>query len=295
MEQHIEIIRADILGYCMGVRRAVDTAEHALREYPGQRVYTLGPLIHNKAALDSLARKGIRVLKEPYFSGGERSEDIKGCPVIIRAHGVPPETRDILEKRGARVIDATCPRVLSSQKRAALFSSKGYTVIIAGDRNHGEVTGIAGYARECIVVENCRDAESLSRYPEKAVLLSQTTITKEEYDAVASVLRRRIGGLVVLDTICPATAERQEALKRLGSTVEGILVIGGHNSANTYRLYRSAAGLCANAALVENPEEIPAVFFTLSKIGLTAGASTPDFAVDAVEAALKNGAPVPID
>ncbi|MBR6215740.1 MAG: 4-hydroxy-3-methylbut-2-enyl diphosphate reductase [Spirochaetaceae bacterium] len=281
------IKKAEILGYCMGVRRAVETAELACRENPDKKIFTLGPLIHNNSALEVLAEKGVNVLKE---DASDLAADADNSVVIVRAHGVPPLVMENLKSRGVTVIDATCPRVLSSQKRAADYARRGYTVFLAGDKNHGEVVGISGYARasgaDCIVIEHKEDAAAVMHVPEKSVLLSQTTISRSEYDAIAAVLKAKNDALVVLNTICPATDERQNALIELCKNVDGILVIGGKHSANTKRLLRTAQDLCAHAALIETAEEIPQEFFALERIGLTAGASTPDFVIDSVETAL---------
>ena len=271
----------------MGVRRAVETAELACRENPDKKIFTLGPLIHNNSALDALAEQGVKVLNE---DASDLTDDEDNSVVIVRAHGVPPVVIENLQKRGVSVIDATCPRVLSSQKRAADYAKRGYTVFLAGDKNHGEVVGISGYARasgaDCIVIEHKEDASAIEHVPEKSVLLSQTTISRSEYDAIAAVLKAKNENLVVLNTICPATNERQNALIELCKNVDGILVIGGRHSANTKRLLRTAQELCAHAALIETAEEIPEEFYTLNRVGLTAGASTPDFVIDSVENAL---------
>lgn len=287
MLKNMIIKKAEILGYCMGVRRAVETAELACRENPDKKIFTLGPLIHNNSALEVLAEKGVNVLKE---DASDLAADAENSVVIVRAHGVPPLVMQNLKSRGVTVIDATCPRVLSSQKRAADYAKRGYTVFLAGDKNHGEVVGISGYARasgaDCIVIEHKEDAAAVKHVPEKSVLLSQTTISRSEYDAIAAVLKAKNDALVVLNTICPATDERQNALIELCKNVDGILVIGGRHSANTKRLLRTAQDLCAHAALIETAEEIPQEFFALERIGLTAGASTPDFVIDSVETAL---------
>lgn len=287
--RHIpSIIRADIMGYCMGVRRAMEVAEDAARSggAGGDRVYTYGPLIHNPVALERLEREGVVAL-EP----GRESlpDDFNGSTVIIRAHGIPPVERAELEKRHARIVDATCPRVLSSQKRAKQYHDAGYAVILAGDRNHAEIAGIAGYAPGCVVLENREDAERLDSYPEKAVLISQTTIKQSEYDAIASYLSLKIPDLKVFRTICPATQERQNALAELAGKVDGIIVIGGKSSANTQRLFNTAVAIAGKAWHIETPEEIPEEAFSLDSIGLTAGASTPDEVIDAVEQALQKG------
>lgn len=285
-----EIIRADILGFCMGVRRAMEMAEQARIDFPIHKIFTLGPLIHNPSALDTLQKKGIFVLKEsdiPFLNSQEPTV------VIIRAHGVPPKILAQLEEKNVKIINATCPRVQVSQKRAKDFSAKGYAVIIAGDKNHGEVTGIAGFASRddnstVILVGNSEDAEKLTNFPNRAILISQTTISQSEYDSIAAILSKKIPDLTVFNTICPATIERQQALKELAAKVDGILVIGGKESANTHRLLMTAKTLCKKAALIENSLEIPFEFFSLAKVGLTAGASTPDDVIDMVEDSLIN-------
>ena len=281
-----KIIRADIMGYCMGVRRAVEAAEQALLDNPLRPVYTYGPLIHNPSAIERLSAAGVVIIGPGY---APIPEDFSGKSVILRAHGIPPLEKDELIKRKALIVDATCPRVLSSQKRAKSYFDKGYTVILAGDRDHGEISGIAGYAPGCILLESRADALSILDWPQKAVLISQTTIKLTEYDAIAEVLSSHIPDLVVLDTICPATVERQKALAELSKLVEGILVVGGKESANTQRLFLSAKQLCPHAWHVETAKDIPPEVSSFSCIGITAGASTPDEVIDAVEQALQNG------
>lgn len=279
------IIRADIMGYCMGVRRAVEAAEQALLDSPLRPVYTYGPLIHNPSALERLSSAGVVIIGPGYAAV---PDNFSGKSVIIRAHGIPPIEKNELLKREALIVDATCPRVLSSQKRAKSYFDKGFTVILAGDRNHGEISGIAGYAPGCILLESREDAQRITEWPQKAVLISQTTIKQSEYDSIAEVLSSHITDLIVLDTICPATVERQKALKELAQLVDGILVVGGKESANTKRLFHSAKQLCPMSWLVETAEDIPPEVFELSCIGITAGASTPDEVIDAVEQALQN-------
>src|SRR5574344_979340 len=276
----MKVIRAEVIGYCEGVRRAVEAAEHALETYRDCSVYTLGPLIHNQTALDALGKKGLRVLAEKDIASAEN-----GSVVIIRAHGVPPETVRLLEERGCTVINATCTRVTASQNIAAAYAQKGYSVILAGDSNHGEVTGIAGYAGpRFMLVQDRVEAESIHiDRDEKAVLLSQTTFSPAEFDAISAVLCKKNKTTTVMNTICPATRERQDALKKLCPLTDGVLVIGGRNSANTKRLLLTAQQLCVKAALIETAEEIPEVFFTFDTVGLTAGASTPDSVIDDVE------------
>ncbi len=274
------VLRADILGYCMGVRRAVQMAEKALDDYPHKTVYTLGPLIHNNQVLDVLSSKGLTVLSQDDIEAFCNKDSV----VIIRAHGVEPKVVEKLKTSGCIIIDATCPRVLSNQLRAVKFSKQGYYIILAGDIGHGEVTSIAGHAgNTCIIVKNEIDAQTLPMYPQKAILISQTTLSREEYDSIANILKEKIPDLLIFNTICPATIERQESLIRVAKQVQGILVIGGKHSANTRRLCNIAREHVSLASLIETADEIPPVFFTLDSIGITAGASTPDEVINAVE------------
>ena len=299
----MQIIKADIMGYCMGVRRAVDNAEKAIKDFPHKNIYTLGPLIHNQNALDILEQKGVRVLK---LQNDKFSFDIdENSVVIVRAHGVAPQIIKLLEKTGCTIINATCPRVLSNQKRAADFAKRQFAVIIAGDKNHGEVTGLEGFVKEfcseCYVIENTKDAEILSNQiyqnpsinKENIVLLSQTTISATEYESIGKVLKEKFPSIQILNTICPATTERQEALKKLCAQVDGVVVIGGKSSANTCRLFSMAQDFsenpeyrCKFACHIENPCELPKEFFSLEVVGLTAGASTPDEVILSVEKSL---------
>lgn len=305
----MKIIRAKILGYCMGVRRAVELAENALAV--NAKVFSLGPLIHNEAALSDLEKRGLFVLKEnqidDVISGvSSVSEDPPVIRVVIRAHGVPPKTEKLLTKRGFELVDATCPLVKRSQKIAAEYAEKGWTVILAGDRNHGEVTGIAGYAGDnFVLVQNADEAKEFVGAGKSvgvkndapptspaaslsAVLLAQTTFSKTEFEKIENILRKKYETLRVVNTICPATKERQNALTELAPLVDGILVIGGKNSANTSRLFTSAKKLCVRAALIENADDIPDDFFSLERVGITAGASTPDSVICAVEQKLSS-------
>lgn len=306
------LIRAEVLGYCMGVRRAMDTAEKALENYCDSPVYSLGPLIHNKAALENLINRGLLMLEDTDFavlcadaqpapaygalhntSENNPPKKTKSKPpvVIIRAHGTTPEVREKLKKTGARVIDATCPRVLANQRIVKEYAEKKYIIIIAGDKNHGEVTALIGEARaagaEYRVVQNREEAAAVAAEPFfsglPAVLISQTTIGFEEYEAIKEALCTSGGKVKVFDTICPATEERQKALRTLCKKADGIVVVGGKESANTKRLFQTAASLCAHAVHIERAEELPESFAALKTVGITAGASTPDEIIRDVE------------
>ncbi len=284
----MKIIRASVLGYCFGVRRAVELAQKALaeNENSGKKVYSLGPLIHNESVLEKLSMQGLIIVNESEFNKIE-NESV----VIIRAHGVAPSVIEELENKKCTVIDATCPRVKASQKMVERYTTQNDYVVLTGDRNHGEVIGIAGYAGENF--SQIQDYEEAKNFVIKGadknaselnvILLSQTTYSPKEFEKIENLFRSKFKNLAVMNTICPATNERQDALKELCKTVDGVLVIGGKNSANTKRLYQTAAANCKYAAHIQNAKEIPEIFFTLEKVGITAGASTPDEIIQEVE------------
>ena len=280
----MKVIRAKVLGFCFGVRRAVELAEQALEENNGT-VYSLGPLIHNESALADLKSRGLCTVEEA---------DIQTIPdgstVIIRAHGVSPKVTDALEAKHCKIIDATCPRVKASQKMVERYTNQNDYVIISGDKNHGEMIGIAGFAgRNFIQIQNEEEAHSVN-IPESdkinVIFMSQTTYSPKEFEKIEAIFRSKFRNLAVMNTICPATNERQQALLELCSQVQGVLVIGGKNSANTRRLYQTAAENCKLAAHIQSASDIPPEFFKLQTIGITAGASTPDSIIQAVEEAL---------
>ena len=281
----MKIIRASVLGFCFGVRRAVELAEKALNENQDKTVYSLGPLIHNENALRKLGEKGLLTVDE------SRVNDIpEGSVVIIRAHGVAPAVTDVLESKLCTIIDATCPRVKASQKMVERYTIQNDYVVLTGDRNHGEVIGIAGYAgKNFSQIQDFAEAQAFyitDSDNKNIILLSQTTYSPLEFEKIEKLFRERFKNIAVMNTICPATNERQEALLELCSKVDGVLVVGGKNSANTKRLYQTAAENCALAAHIQTAGEIPEAFFKLKTVGITAGASTPDEIIEEVEAAL---------
>ena len=283
----MKVIRARVYGYCMGVRRAVETAVAEARSGSPGGVFTMGPLIHNPQALASLASLGVGVL-----DARSLPERLDEATVVIRAHGVPPSLVASLSSRGARVVDATCPRVRLSQRRAASFSERGYTVFLAGEREHGEVVGVAAYAKDCLVVATVDEArEAAGRLAAtapgaKTVLIGQTTLTAEEYAAIAREIERFFPALETIDSICPATTDRQASLDELCEEAEAIVVIGGRSSANTRRLYSAALERGKPVWHVESSEDLSPELGAYAVVGLTAGASTPDEVIAAVEASL---------
>jgi len=302
----MKVIRAGILGFCMGVRRAVEIAERAsLKAGRSGRLYTLGPLIHNSQVLESLGKRGLVCLNE-----NELSSFPADSTVIIRAHGISPVAERELSKKGINILDATCPHVKQSQRKARSFVENGYRLFIAGEENHGEIAGIKGYAEDgfssissssissmlpsavCFVVSNAQEAfnsaEELYRCePEaKTALIAQTTLRAEEYRAIGEKIQHFFPSLEIVNSICTATVDRQNALRELAD-VDAVIIAGSRESANTQRLLSLARELGKPAWLTEAVSDIPPEIAAYETVGLSAGASTPDDLIDVIEKALR--------
>lgn len=261
-------------GFCMGVRRAVNLVLKALNSNQTP-LYTYGPLIHNPQTLELLSQLGIKPLKGI-------DEDVPKGFCVIRAHGVPPAEKEALIKKH-QIIDGTCPRVLKVQALANKAVSSGKEVVIIGDRDHAEVKGILGYCKDKgYVVSSFQDIEKLPPL-KNYVILSQTTQDLEVFDLLSQEILSRCPSGEVINTICNATEVRQEEVKRLCKECEAIVVIGGKFSANTKRLAQIAEAEGKRVFLVEKPEELPIdEMRKLSSIGITAGASTPNWLINEV-------------
>ena len=266
----------------------MELALNALEENPSP-VYSLGPLIHNESVLEKFSQKGLITVNE------DDIDSIKeNSVVIIRAHGVAPDIVEKLNEKKCKIIDATCPRVKASQKMVQSYSGKNDCVVLTGDREHGEVKSIAGYAKtdffEIADYEGALSFEIKDKEIKNVILLSQTTFSPLEFEKIQKLFSKKFVNLKVMNTVCPATNERQESLLELCKKVDGVLVIGGKNSANTKRLYQTAKENCKYAEHIQSAADIPKVFFELEKVGITAGASTPDEIICEVEEMLLKNA-----
>lgn len=269
----MEIYLADKAGFCFGVKRAINTAFEAAS---GGNVYCLGPLIHNPQEVERLNQAGVRTVEQ--FSALKPGESL-----IIRSHGVPPQVLQQARSRGLNIIDLTCPFVGKAQRDAESLKKEGYQVIVVGEKRHPEVQSILGYAGDnALVVEKGRDLEGLSLQTRLGVV-AQTTQSYGNFSEIVLKLLRLSKELKVFNTICHSTKERQEAAKVLASQMDLMLVVGGRNSANTSRL----ATLCKEQGKpthhIEVADEIMVDWVKgAEKVGVTAGASTPDWVLEAV-------------
>jgi 4-hydroxy-3-methylbut-2-enyl diphosphate reductase len=271
----MEIVLAESLGFCMGVKRVVDMAYRALDKASGLPVVTLGPLIHNSQEIERLAKDGIAVVDEATIPANGT--------VIIRAHGVAPQAYDELKARGVKIMDGTCPYVHYSQRKAAELYREGYRVVIAGDKNHPEITGILGYINnDALVVKSVEEAQNLPQL-DRIGTIAQTTISPKKYRAIIDALRERAREVKVCETICDATEENQRAIREMSGEVDLLYVIGGRHSANSSKLVEIAREQCPRAVLIETAEEINFEDLRgVTRVGVSAGASTPDWMIQRV-------------
>ena len=266
----------------MGVRRAVEMVLDAPDEHQ-HPISTYGPLIHNPQVLEILEEKGISAYKEPPPEGSGT--------VLIRAHGVPPETKHRLAEVGFNVIDATCPRVIKVQTIIRKHARKGHATIIVGDPNHPEIIGLRGYGGDkSYVVKNMAELESLPEF-EDAIIVAQTTLNTHLWQAVKNWVTNNHPHFKVFETICDSTERRQAEVQRLAESVDAVIVVGGRSSGNTKRLVDIARQAGKPAFHIENEDDLADLDLQAltgaSQIGITAGASTPNWVIKKIYRALE--------
>ena len=268
----MNVILADKAGFCFGVKRALDTTINTKENLKG-KIYTLGPLIHNNDVVNLLKGKGI----EP-INIGDVDKLNKDDTIIIRSHGVPLQTINYLKDKGLNVINTTCPHVANIQIKAKKYYEEGYKIVIVGDENHPEVIGINGWCNNSAIIS--KDGSNINNLDKKVCVLCQTTEKQENWEKVLNILIKKSREILAFNTICNATQVRQQAAKKLSEEVDSMVVIGGKNSSNTTKLYEICKNNCKNTIHVENAKEIPEHIYKSSNIiGVTAGASTPDWII----------------
>ncbi len=263
----------------MGVRRAVEMVLDAPHKHKNP-IYTFGPLIHNPQVLNLLEEKGITVINDiPDHGSGT---------ILIRAHGIPPKAKEDLKKAGFKIIDATCPRVIKVQTIIRKHAKQGYTSIIIGDKDHPEIVGLLGFAMEKgYVVDNLEDLNSLPSF-DNAIIVAQTTQNNFFYEQVKDWADKKYPHYKIFDTICDSTTRRQAEVQGLTDYVDTIIVVGGHNSGNTRRLAEIARERGIQTYHVEEESELDFDKLTSSRrIGITAGASTPNWIIKRIYRALE--------
>lgn len=280
----MEIRIAESAGFCFGVKRAVNLVYKEAAE--SERVYTMGPIIHNEHVVEDLAKKGVRIIDDDMICREEGGKPGPGATVIIRSHGVSEEEMQALTSSGYRLIDATCPFVQKIHKIVSKMSGEGCPVIIIGNSSHPEVIGIRGHVRgeDCAVIETEAEARAYrGDFGKTICIVSQTTFNFQKFQELVEIIKTLGYHVVVTNTICSATRERQTEAMELAAASDVMLVIGGSQSSNTQKLYDICCGQCRRTYFVTGPEDLRDLRFQAGdRIGITAGASTPNTIIQEV-------------
>ncbi len=275
----MEVTVAKSAGFCFGVRRAVEQVEEQLRR--GKKVYTYGPIIHNEEVVKKFEKKGVRILYPE-----DEWESVEKGTIVIRSHGVTRKEQEKMLSCGFEVVDATCPFVKKIHKIVEEQSSAGRKIIIIGDETHPEVAGIRGWARgEVFVADSVEKAESISvSEDEKLCIVAQTTFNYKKFQELVEIFEKKRYDIIVLNTICNATEERQSETARLAAMSEAMIVIGGRQSSNTKKLYEIAKNACGNTYYIQKLDDLDlSQFKSFRCVGITAGASTPNNIIKEVQ------------
>ncbi|MCM1494291.1 MAG: bifunctional 4-hydroxy-3-methylbut-2-enyl diphosphate reductase/30S ribosomal protein S1 [Bacteroides sp.] len=268
----MEIILAETAGFCFGVKRAVDTVYQEVEQQTP--VYTYGPIIHNEEVVDDLQRRGVKVLH-----GFDELKQVQEGSVVIRSHGVAKQVYDRIQEQGLKLVDATCPFVLKIHKIVREESEKGNRILIVGSNDHPEVEGIKGWCKtEPIVVEQEEDIDFIDLPPgEKLVIVSQTTFNNKKFQDLVEIISKKGYDICAYNTICNATEARQKETAQIARDADAMIVIGGKNSSNTQKLYAISKQECANTYYIQTLVDLDLTAFeSVSRVGITAGASTPN-------------------
>ena len=277
----MEVRIAKTAGFCFGVKRAVDTV---YREAEKDHVYTYGPIIHNEEVVADLERHGVKVIHD-----ASECQNLEKGTVIIRSHGVPKEVCDRISEAGMEIVDATCPFVEKIHKIVEEESSKGRTIIIIGNHHHPEVEGIMGWCRQTpVVIENHQQARDLQLAGGTEIsIVSQTTFHHIKFQELVEIISQKDYDINVFNTICNATQERQDEARKLAAESDAMIVIGGKHSSNTQKLYEISKSECSNTLYIQTVRDLDgAVFSNIEKLGITAGASTPNNIIKEVHASM---------
>lgn len=272
-----EVILAKNAGFCFGVQRAVEEALKIQKQY-NKKIYTLGPLIHNSDVVNYLERNNIYAIDL-----NNLHLLVRGDVIVIRSHGVSRNIMNLLAEKELIVVNATCPFVTNIQKKVDKYSELGYKIVILGDEKHPEVIGINGWCKEDAIIT--KDGCFSLKLPPKVCAVSQTTEKEENWKKTIDSLSSNVKELLAFNTICSATEVRQKSVYELSKEVDIMIVVGGKNSSNTTKLYEIAKANCNFTIHVENASELPESLINteeIQKIGITAGASTPDWIIKEV-------------
>ncbi len=275
----MEVILAKTSGFCFGVRRAVDTVYEQTEK--NDKIYTYGPIIHNEEVVKDLEDKGVKVLNSE-----EELEALDAGKVIIRSHGVPKKICERIAEKGLECIDATCPFVKRIHKIVAKESENGRRIIIIGNDGHPEVEGIKGWSKTpAVVIESQEEATHFrAETGEKLCIVSQTTFNYKKFKDLVEIFQKKGYDIIVANTICNATEERQREALELAARADVMIVIGGTHSSNTRKLFELCKSECENTYYIQTLEDLQLELpNSVELVGITAGASTPNKIIEEVQ------------
>jgi 4-hydroxy-3-methylbut-2-enyl diphosphate reductase len=280
----MQVLLADEYGFRFGVERAVEMVEEALGE--GDTVRSLGPLIHNEQEMQRLGQRGVATISDPV-------QIKRGETAVIRAHGVTPQVQTELEEKASKVVDATCPFVTRVQKLAARAAEQDRHVVVIGSPDHPEMIGVKGYAPDhAFVIRDETEVDTLPRLRHPLVVAQTTIKAKTFFDTAEAVRAKTDDEVQIVNTICSATRDRQDAARALAGMVDAFYIIGGRHSSNSRKLLAVCEEQCEKSFLIETEEEIdPRDLIGAERVGLTAGASTPDWLIQKIVRHLRSLAP----
>lgn len=273
---------AKTAGFCFGVKRAVDTVYEQIALHKGEKIYTYGPIIHNEEVIKDLKRHGVEVVDSE-----EELEALTEGVVIIRSHGVPKRICDMLERKEVDCVDATCPFVKKIHRIVAEESAKGSHIVIIGNGEHPEVEGIWGWSESPVtVIQTPEDAKSffLPDQSQKVCIVSQTTFNYNKFKDLVEIIEKKGYDIIVLNTICNATKERQEEARKIAESVDAMIVIGDKRSSNTQKLFEICRNACLNTYYIQTLGDLNMnQLGSVETVGITAGASTPNNIIEEVQ------------
>ncbi len=295
-----EVIVAETAGFCFGVRRAVDLVCEKIEENRNvsekKYIFTLGEIIHNETVVEDLRKKGVQILvyREGKFYIRQKDESLEVVPdeklresvVIIRSHGAEKQVVKALENTGAAIADATCPFVKKIHNIVDQESSEGKKIVIIGDAEHPEIRGICSYCQsEPVVLQEEEQARNMTFQPEeKLCVVSQTTANYNKFDKLVEILSEKAYSMNSVNTICNATAERQQEARSIASQVELMIVIGGTRSSNSRKLFEICEEECENTYFIQTLDDLHLDLpKSVKSVGITAGASTPNNIIEEVQ------------
>ncbi len=270
-----EITLAETAGFCFGVERAVDMVYTEVEK--GKKVVTLGPIIHNEEVVADLERRGVSVIDESALFDGTAQLD--GVTVVIRSHGVSKQVYECLREKKCEVVDSTCPFVKKIHKLAEKYVGEGYDILILGSEEHPEVKGILSYCRtrgRALQTKEEIDAYEPSNPGKKVCVVAQTTFNYKKFKELVEIISKKGYDIIAVNTICNATAERQQEAQELAARSDTMIVIGGKNSSNSRKLFEISKNQCENTYFIQTLDDLDMKSIqTSSSLGITAGASTP--------------------